>query len=145
MFNKKVGQRLGKSLSNYTCSPKCFFFFFFCQICLSNYTRTKKKRRVTFTKKKRGVTFTDSFKVFNVMLHSMFFFLNNLSSLLNKLTKFHSIFSDNYEKKIHPLTVPLFVYLCICMYPAFLFRPSIYRVITVFIFLLFDLVTCTYT
>ena len=31
-----------------------------------------------------------------------FLFLYNLSSLLSKLTKFHSIFSDDYEKKIHP-------------------------------------------
>ena len=56
------------------------------------YTRTKKKCRVSFT---------DSFKVFNVMLHSFFLFLHNLSSLLNKLTKFHLIFSDNYEKTYH--------------------------------------------
>ena len=48
--------------------------------CLIKYTRTKKKYQLTFT---------DSLKVFNVMLHSFF---------LNKLTKFHSIFSDDYEK-----------------------------------------------
>ena len=34
------------------------------------YTRTKKKCRVTFRKKKCQVTFTDSFKVFNITLHS---------------------------------------------------------------------------
>ena len=60
----------------------------------------KQKCRVTVMKKKCRVSFTDSFKVFYVMLHSFFFlFLYNHSSLLNKLTKFHSIFSDDYEKK----------------------------------------------
>ena len=87
----------------------------------------KKKCRVTFTIKKRGVTFTDSFKAFNVMLHSFFLFLYKLSSLLNKLTKFHSIFSDSYEKKIHSFdSTPICVFVAYSMYPKFLFCPSIY-------------------
>ena len=62
------------------------------------------------------------------MLHSIFFlFLFNLSSLLNKLTKFHLIFSDDYEKKIHPFdSTPICVFVAYSMYPAFLLRPSIY-------------------
>ena len=63
------------------------------------------------TKKKYRLTFTDSFEVFNVMLHSFFFyFWYNLSSLLNKLTKFYSIFSDDYEKKNTPFLQ--YLYLC---------------------------------
>ena len=37
----------------------------------------------------------------NVMLHSIFSFLFSFSFLLNKLTKFHSVFSDDFEKKYH--------------------------------------------
>ena len=98
------------------------------------------------TKKKRQVTFTDSFKVSNVILHSFFvLFLYNLSSLLIKLTKFHSIFSDDYEKKKNKkktkkkkkntlLTVWLarqylvyLLFVAYTLYPGFIFRPSIYK------------------
>ena len=80
---------------------------------------------------------TDNFKVFNLMLHSVVLFSYNFSFLLNKLTKFHSIFSDDYEKKYHSerdinLTDVHYsrpsnkIFVAYSMYPAFLFRPSIY-------------------
>ena len=56
------------------------------------YTKAKKKCRVTFTKKKHRVTCTDSFKVFNVMLHSfvlfiyfLFLYTCNLSSFIEQV------------------------------------------------------------
>ena len=80
---------------------------------------------------KRRVTFTDSFKVYNVMLHLFIYFfilfLYNLSSLLNKL-KFHSISSDDYEKKIYPFdSTPICLFVAYSVYTAFPFRPSIFK------------------
>ena len=84
---------------------------------------------VIFTKKKRQVTFTDSLKVINVMLHSFFFlFLYNLLSLLNKLTRFHLIFTDDYEKKIQPFDITtICVFVAYSMHPKFLFRLSVFN------------------
>ena len=88
----------------------------------------------TRTKKKRWVTFTDSFNVLNV---TFIIYIYNLSSLSNKLTKFHSIFSDDYhnrERDIN-LTDGLYsrpsnkVFVAYFMYPEFLFRPSIFIII----------------
>ena len=48
---------------------------------------------------------------------------------MNKLTKFHLIFSDDYEKKIHPFdSTPICVFVACSIYPTFLFCPSISRV-----------------
>ena len=66
-----------------------------------------------------------------------FLFLYNFSSLLNKLTKFHSVFIDNYEKKyhserdinlshVHYSRSSNKIFVAYSMYPAFLFRPNIY-------------------
>ena len=45
---------------------------------------------------------------------------------MNKLTKFHSIFSDDYEKKITLLTVLLFVYLLHILYTRRFFFVLVY-------------------
>ena len=80
------------------------------------------------------------------MLHSFFLFLYNLSSLLNKLIKFHSIFSDDYENKYHSeqdinLTDVHYsrqsnkIFVAYSIYPVFLFHPSVYFCLTRVIFL----------
>ena len=75
-------------------------------------THTRTHARTHAYEKETSGNLTDSFKVINVIyIQFLFLFLYNLLSLLNKLTKFHLILSDDYEKKYTLLTVPLFVYL----------------------------------
>ena len=95
------------------------------------YTRMKKKCRVTFTKKKRRVTFTNSFKVFNAMLHSFFFYFCitfHLYWTSWQSFNWFSVMITVWEKIHHFDSTTICVFVAYSMYLAFLFRPSIYAV-----------------